>query len=38
MKKTYKAYGYELIEIPCLPVEERIDFILEKIKGKRSYK
>ncbi len=27
----YKDYGYELIEVPCVPPDERIRFIMEKI-------
>lgn len=32
IKETYIAYGFELIEIPGLPLEERIDFVLSFIK------
>ena len=29
--KTYKSFGYMLIEIPKLTTSERVDFILSKI-------
>jgi len=32
MKKVYEKYNYTLVEVPCLPVSERIDFILDRIK------
>jgi predicted ATPase len=32
LKLTYKKYGYELIEVPCGTVEERIDFIFHHLK------
>lgn len=32
LKETYIGYGFELVEIPGLPVKERIDFILSFIK------
>lgn len=31
MVKVYNLYGYQLIELPRLSVEERVDFILSKI-------
>ncbi|OEF25729.1 AAA family ATPase [Vibrio rumoiensis] len=31
MKKTYHSLGYHLIEVPLLPVEERVEFILSKL-------
>ncbi|AUV45695.1 AAA family ATPase [Citrobacter freundii complex sp. CFNIH9] len=32
MVKTYRMYDYQLIELPCVSVEERVDFILSRIK------
>jgi predicted ATPase len=34
MVKTYTEYGYELIQIPGAPVEERVRFLLQNITGK----
>ncbi|HAT6800683.1 TPA: AAA family ATPase [Citrobacter freundii] len=31
MVKTYRMYDYQLIELPCVSVEERADFILSRI-------
>jgi predicted ATPase len=31
LKNIYKSLGYELIEPPCLPIEKRIDFILNQL-------
>lgn len=31
MVTTYKKYNYELIEIPCLPVKDRVNFILSYV-------
>lgn len=31
MKKIYEKYDYKLVDIPCMSVSERIDFILDKI-------
>lgn len=31
LKETYKKYGYELIEVPTGKVEERVDFILNRL-------
>ncbi len=31
MVKTYRLYDYQLIELPCISVEERVDFILSRI-------
>lgn len=33
LKNTYKNYNYLPIEVPKLPVEQRLSFILEKIKN-----
>lgn len=32
MKQTYLEVGYITIEVPCLPVEERVEFILQYLK------
>lgn len=32
MVETYRDYGYELIELPRVPVSERVDFIVDRIK------
>lgn len=32
LKETYIGYGFDLVEIPGLPVAERIDFILSFLK------
>ena len=31
MVKIYTRYGYDLIEVPCLPVEERARFVLSHL-------
>ncbi len=31
MVKTYRMYDYPLIELSCISVEERVDFILSRI-------
>lgn len=31
MAQTYRMYDYQLIELPCVSVEERVDFILSRI-------
>lgn len=31
MVKTYRLYDYQLIELPCVSVEERVDFILSRV-------
>jgi predicted ATPase len=31
--KTYKKYGYELVELPLLSVEERADFVIQQMTG-----
>lgn len=31
MMKAYREYDYQLIELPCVPVDERVDFILSVI-------
>jgi predicted ATPase len=31
MKETYQQYGYRLIELPCISVEQRADFILSSL-------
>ncbi|ELY3608488.1 AAA family ATPase [Cronobacter sakazakii] len=31
MVETYQRYGYKLLELPCLPIEERADFILSQL-------
>ena len=33
MKDVYNRLGYELVEVPCLSVEARTRFILDKIKN-----
>lgn len=33
LENTYKNYNYSPIEVPKLPVEQRLLFILEKVKG-----
>ncbi|HBR1982849.1 TPA: AAA family ATPase [Klebsiella quasipneumoniae subsp. quasipneumoniae] len=32
MVKTYRMYDYQLIELPCVSVVERVDFILSRIE------
>lgn len=29
MYATYKEFGYQLVEVPCTAIEERVEFILE---------
>lgn len=31
MVKTYNMYDYQLIELPCIAVDDRVDFILSRI-------
>ena len=31
MVESYTAYGYDLVEIPRVPVEERVRFILQRV-------
>ncbi|AWV25824.1 ATPase [Citrobacter youngae] len=31
MVKTYRMYDYQLIELPCASIEDRVDFILSRI-------
>lgn len=33
MVSTYAASGYELIPLPLTPIEERMDFVLDTIRG-----
>ncbi|GME48293.1 MULTISPECIES: AAA family ATPase [unclassified Pantoea] len=33
MMKTYREYDYRLIELPCVSVEDRVDFILSTIQS-----
>lgn len=33
LENTYKSYNYTPIEVPKLPVEQRLSFILEKVKS-----
>lgn len=32
MRKIYEKYDYKLVEIPCMSVSERVDFILNRIE------
>jgi predicted ATPase len=32
MVETYSDYGYELIEVPRAPVEERVEFVMGEIR------
>ena len=34
MVATYHQYGYELIEVPTMSIEQRMDFILERLKDR----
>ncbi|MBK5074805.1 AAA family ATPase [Budviciaceae bacterium CWB-B4] len=34
LSKTYQAYGYQLIEIPRIPADERADFIISQVSQK----
>jgi predicted ATPase len=36
MFATYAELGYQLVEIPCVPVEKRVDFILRHVGGLRG--
>ena len=31
MRQTYRDYGYTLIDLPCVSVEERVRFVLEHV-------
>jgi predicted ATPase len=33
MKETYSAYGYDLIELPRLPIPERVAFVLDRMRS-----
>jgi len=33
MVAAYERFGYTLIEVPTLDVEQRVQFILESLKG-----
>ncbi|WP_039989093.1 AAA family ATPase [Vibrio owensii] len=35
MVEAYHQYGYELIEVPTMSVEQRVDFILERLKDRQ---
>ena len=35
MVAAYHQYGYELIEVPTMSVEQRVDFILERLKDRQ---
>jgi predicted ATPase len=32
MVETYSGCGYDLVEVPCAPVEERVDFVICEIR------
>ena len=34
MVEAYHQYGYELIEVPTMSIEQRVDFILERLKDR----
>ena len=36
LTKTYQSAGYTLIELPSCSVEERVDFVLEKLEQNKS--
>jgi predicted ATPase len=33
--EVYREYGYDMVEIPCAPVEKRVEFILDAISEPR---
>lgn len=33
LKKHYEAHGYQVVEVPPWPVQERVEFILKKIRS-----
>lgn len=35
--ETCAGYGYELVEIPRLPVEERVRFVIASVSGGASH-
>jgi predicted ATPase len=35
MVAAYAQYGYELIEVPTMSIEQRVDFILERLKHRQ---
>ncbi|EEZ86781.1 hypothetical protein VME_33610 [Vibrio harveyi 1DA3] len=35
MVAAYHQYGYELIEVPTMSIEQRVDFILERLKDRQ---
>lgn len=37
MVETYSDYGYELIEVPRAPVEERVEFVMGEIRRSETY-
>lgn len=36
MKKTYAAYGYRVVEVPCAEVGVRVQFVLEHLKKEKQ--
>jgi predicted ATPase len=35
LRRVYTSSGYELVELPCCPVDERLAFVLDKLKNNR---
>ncbi|WP_163360466.1 AAA family ATPase, partial [Klebsiella aerogenes] len=33
MVRTYRQYGYDLVELPCAPVDARVGFVIETIQA-----
>ncbi|MEO6214398.1 MAG: AAA family ATPase [Sphingomonas sp.] len=31
MAETYRAYGYELVELPCVSVAKRVSFVIDRL-------
>ena len=38
LMEWYRACGYDLCEVPCLPVGERADFVLKRLEGDEQNK
>jgi len=35
MRATYADFGYELVEVPCTGVRERVEFVLTRLDDLR---
>ena len=35
IKSTYQEFGFELVEVPMLPLQERVEFVLHQLKKRK---